>query len=146
MADAMFLNCTPFEGALNLNGNDTNQPTVAMPSIAPTIPPTLTLPGTIYRISANKSGDTFGASSRNNEIENLLIRFSSASGMPTFWFLKSTVSVALGLFFYMYDDTIVGVDQTGSSAGIATRKATIQEHLTLARRFSSVVNTLAQRP
>src|SRR5271169_6456806 len=108
MADAIFLNATPFAIGLNLNGSDDNQPVGAMPEPTQTDPPKVTLPGAALPIAANKRGSVFGASTPGNDVDNLLIIFSSDRGMPAVWHLQSTVSVALGLYFYLLDDLVVG--------------------------------------
>lgn len=138
MADAIFLNATPFAIGVNLNVSEANQPIGAMRDPTQADPPKLTLPGAAFPIAANKRGNVFGASTPGNDVDNLLIIFSSDRGVPGVWHLQSTVSVALGLYFYLLDDLVVGVDQTGGSAGITIRQGSIQEFLQLIELFSGV--------
>ena len=135
MANVLFLNATPFTTALNLNANDTNAQVGAMAPPAPSV----TLPGAAYPIAANKGPNVFGAGTGPGGGENILIRISTGSSMPQFWYLKAQTSVALDLYFYLFGDKVFGVDQTGSSAGISTRQATIEERQRLTRQFASVL-------
>jgi hypothetical protein len=138
MANAIFLNATPFAIGVNLNVSEANQPIGAMRDPTQADPPKLTLPGAAFPIAANKRDNVFGASTPGNDVDNLLIIFSPDRGVPGLWHLQSTVSVALGLYFYLLDDLVVGVDQTGGSAGITIRQGSIQEFLQLIELFSGV--------
>jgi hypothetical protein len=138
MADAIFLNSTPFSIAVNLNGSESNSPIEPMSGPTSADPPTLTLHGAPYVIAANKSPDVFGASTSGNVIDNLLITFAPERGVTGIWHLQSTVSVALGLYFYLLDDQVIGVDQTGSSAGITIKRGNIGELRQFMERFFAV--------
>jgi hypothetical protein len=146
MADAIFLNATPFATALNLNGNVANQQVEPMPPPAAADPPRVVLPGAAVAISINKGPNVFGASTPGASVDNLLITFSTGFATPGIWHLQSTVSAALNLYFYLFDDQVVGVDQTGSTAGITIRRGSIQERLLVMARFPAVPGAFPTLP
>lgn len=144
MADAIFLNATPFEMSLNLNSSQTNKQLTAMPAVRKSVPPTLTLPGAAYSIAANKQPNVFGASPPDDTVENILIIFSQGSSQPQFWYIASMVSITLDLMFYIFANNVLGVDQTGSRANITTRQATPKELQRLQVEFATLVRTFSE--
>lgn len=58
--------------------------------------------------------------------------------MPQVWYITSTVSTALDLYFYIFDNAIYGVDQTGGTDGIIARQADIGAQMLLAAKFPAI--------
>ena len=116
MAKAYFINATPTNVKATLNGGDQHKLgpiSVASGGAAVT--------GTAWAatISAHTSPDGFSGDGKDNEV----LFSSEQSGTTRRYKITSRVSTVLDLYFFMFEDTIVGEDQTGSSAQITITKA-----------------------
>lgn len=115
MAKAYFINATPTNVKATLNGGDQHK--LAPISVASG---GAAVTGTAWgaAISANISPDGFGGDGKENE----LLFSSEQSGKTRRYTITSKVSTVLDLYFFMFEDSIVGEDQTGSSASITITK------------------------
>lgn len=117
MGKAYFINATPTDVKNVLNVGD--QKPLAPISVNAT---GTAVTGTSWAatISAfpNKNVFSGGPDGQKNEV----LFSSEQSGVTRRYSIKSTVSTTLDLYFFMFEDTIVGEDQTGSSAGITITK------------------------
>jgi hypothetical protein len=142
MAKAVFLNASPYTIAVNLNESLSNSNIDPMSDPTSADPPTLTVYGAPYVIAGQSSPDVFGG----NGVDNQLIVFAPDRGPTELWHLKSTVSTALDLYFYMFDDQLFGVDQTGSSANIAIQRGSIGELRRFMERLLAVPGAYPKLP
>jgi hypothetical protein len=115
MAQAIFLNITGYVIYVNLNSAPENQQ-IQVKTIADDL---VVLRGWPAPISTNPNESVFGG----GDFPNYLTVFSSGHIHPRVWEICSNVSTILNLFFYILDAQIVGIDQTGSSAGIQVTPA-----------------------
>lgn len=128
MADAFFLNATPYVIAVNLNTALQNQ--VITPEISVT-GESATLAACKAPIASTPRQGAFGG----NNGQNLLLVISEGSSRYVVWDIRSSVPVALNLYFYILGDQVVGMDATGSTAGIVVTPAPKE---VAARVFKSV--------
>jgi hypothetical protein len=124
MATAYFVNGTPTNVKVVLNAGDQNA--LAPISIA-SDKKSVTGPSWGAKIDASKGPDVFGSSS-GETIANELLYSSKQSGITRRYTVKSTVSNVLDLYFFLFEDILVGEDQTGSSKGIAIEKLSTLHH------------------
>jgi hypothetical protein len=115
MAKAYFINATPTNVRNHLNAGDQHK--LAPISVAAG---GAAVTGTSWAatISAFPSGDVFGGEGKDNEV----LFSSEQSGTTRRYKITSKVSTVLDLYFFMFEDSIVGEDQTGSSAAITITK------------------------
>ena len=115
MAKAYFINATPTNVKAVLNGGDQHK--LAPISVASG---GAAVTGTAWgaTISSNVSADGFGGDGKDNE----LLFSSEQSGTTRRYKITSKVSTVLDLYFFMFEDSIVGEDLTGSSANITITK------------------------
>ena len=118
MAKAYFVNGTPTNVKVVLNSGDQKPLDPISVNAGATA---VTGPTWAAAISAfpNKNVFSGGPDGQKNE----LLFSSEQSGITRRYSIKSTVSTVLDLYFFMFEDTIVGEDQTGASAGITITKA-----------------------
>jgi hypothetical protein len=115
MAKAYFINATPTNVRTHLNAGDQHKLgpiSVAAEGKAVT--------GTAWAaaISAFPNQDVFAGDGKDNEV----LFSSEQSGTTRRYKITSKVSTVLDLYFFMFEDTIVGEDQTGSSSQITITK------------------------
>ena len=115
MAKAYFINATPTTVKAVLNSGDQHKLdpiSVAAGGNAVT--------GTAWgaAISAFPNKDVFSGDGKDNE----LLFSSEQSGTTRRYKITSKVSTVLDLYFFMFEDSIIGEDQTGSSAQITITK------------------------
>jgi hypothetical protein len=124
MAIAYFVNSTPTDVKTVLNGGDQHK--LAPISVGAD---KKSVTGTAWgaKIEANKAPDVLGASS-GEPIANEVLFSSLQSGITRRYTVTSAVSNVLDLYFFMFEDTMVGEDQTGSSKGITITKLTALHH------------------
>lgn len=115
MAEAMFLNATPFRIAVNLNSQLDNRALGAL-SVAADHAVLQSWPAPV---AAFPRQGVLG----NGGQSNYLTVFSEGSAQPKVWEILSTVSVTLDLYFYVMDGEVTGVSQSGSTAGIVVQPA-----------------------
>lgn len=139
MASAFFLNSTPFHVTLNFNASKINRQLIPMPPTTTTTPPVQDLPATPFPISRNKAANVFGVSEANRKERNVLIVISEGFSMPQVWYITSTVSPVLDLYFYIFDNAIYGVDNTGGTKDIIVRQADIGAQMLLASKFPTIL-------
>jgi hypothetical protein len=115
MGTAYFINATPTNVKTTLNGGDQHK--LAPISVASG---GKSVTGTAWGapIKADKGADVFGASLQHTPDNEVLFN-SEQSGITRRYTISSTVSNVLDLYFFMFEDTIIGEDQTGSSKGIS---------------------------
>jgi hypothetical protein len=116
MANAFFLNATPYIIAVNLNTSLQNQ--ILAPPIA-VAPESVKLAAWKAPITAHPFQGQFGA----NNSQNLMLVISEGSSSYMVWDIHSSVSVALNLYFYILGDQVVGMDETGSTGRIVVSGA-----------------------
>jgi hypothetical protein len=116
MASAYFLNATPYVIAVNLNAALQNQ--IVTPSIS-LAEESVTLAAWKAPIASSPRPGEFGG----NKWQNLLLVISEASLSYPIWEISSSVQGVLDLYLYIFFDQIVGMDATGSTAGIVVRPA-----------------------
>ena len=124
MATAYFVNGTPTNVKIVLNAGD--QTSLAPISVA-SDKKSVTGPAWGAKIEANKGPNVFGSSS-GEPIVNELLFSSLQSGITRRYHVTSTVSNVLDLYFFMFEDTMVGEDQTGASKGITITKLAALHH------------------
>jgi hypothetical protein len=74
------------------------------------------LPATWYEIRANKDKDIFGTG--QNVINSVQINFKVLQSHSDFYKIETTNLSGQNLYFYIYQDTIIGQNETGSTEGI----------------------------
>lgn len=116
MANAFFLNATPYVIAVNLNTSLQNQ--ILTPEIA-VAEESATLAVWKAPIATTPRQGEFGG----NNLQNLLLVISPGNSNYVVWDIQSNVSVALNLYFYVLGDQVVGMDATGSTGGIRVSAA-----------------------
>jgi len=116
MANAFFLNATPYIIAVNLNTSLQNQILAPPISVAPE---SAILAAWKAPITALPFQGQFGA----NNSQNLMLVISEGSSSYMVWDIHSSVSVALNLYFYILGDQVVGMDETGSTERIVVSGA-----------------------
>ena len=115
MAKAYFINGTPTNVRNTLNGGDQHK---LAPISVTGGGSAVSGPAWSVTISAFPAPDVFGGDGKDNE----LLYSSEQSGKTRRYTITSRASTTLDLYFFMFEDTIVGEDQTGSSAGITITK------------------------
>ena len=115
MAKAYFINATPTNVKAVLNGGDQHK--LAPISVAAG---GAAVTGTAWgaTISAFVNPDGFGGDGKENE----LLFSSEQSGKTRRYTITSKVSTVLDQYFFMFEDSIVGEDQTGASDKITITK------------------------
>lgn len=116
MANAFFLNATPYIIAVNLNTSLQNQ--VLTPQISITAESAV-LAAWKAPIAALPFQGQFGG----NQSQNLMLVISEGSSSYIVWEIRSSVPVALNLYFYVLGDQVVGMDETGWTGGIVVSRA-----------------------
>jgi len=111
MANAFFLNATPYIIAVNLNTSLQNQ--ILAPQISVAAESAI-LAAWNAPIAALPFQGQFGG----NNSQNLLLVISEGSSSYMVWEIRSSVPVALDLYFYILGDQVVGMDQTGKTKDI----------------------------
>ena len=121
MAKAYFVNGTPTNVKVVLNSGDQHKLDPISVNAGGTA---VTGPSWAAAISAFPNKEIFsgGPDGQKNEV----LFSSEQSGITRRDSIKSTVSTVLDLYFFMFEDTIVGQDQTG-----ATDKITIEKQANL---------------
>mmetsp|Transcript_22455 Transcript_22455/g.36274 ORF Transcript_22455/g.36274 Transcript_22455/m.36274 type:complete len:122 (-) Transcript_22455:395-760(-) len=111
MAKAYFINASPTDVKVTLNTGAQN----------PLAPVSVNSDGTAVsgpawaaQIEARPSADVFGGDTHENE----LLFVSEQKAKTRRYQITSKVSTVLDLYFFMFEDTIVGEDLTGDSSGI----------------------------
>jgi hypothetical protein len=112
MAKAYFINSTPTNVKIVLNGGD--QQKLAPVSVL-SGGTAVSSPAWGALISSFVNPNVFSGGDGN---ENELLYSSEQSGKTRRYAISSTVSNVLDLYFFMFEDSIVGEDQTGSSDNI----------------------------
>lgn len=115
MAKAYFINGTPTNVKVVLNGGAQNK---LAPISVSSGGDAVTAPAWAAEIKAFPSLDIFSGDGKDNEV----LFSSEQSGKTRRYSISSTVSTTLNLYFFMFEDSIVGEDQTGSSQGISIVK------------------------
>ena len=128
MANAFFLNATPYVIAVNLNTALQNQ--ILTPEIS-VADESATFAAWKAPIATTPRQGEFGG----NRAQNLLLVISAGSSVYVVWDIRSSVPVALNLYFYILGDQVVGMDATGSTGGIVVSEASKE---VAARVFKSV--------
>jgi hypothetical protein len=115
MAKAYFINGTPTNVKAVLNGGDQHKLGPISVNAAGNA-----VTGTAWgaTISAFPSPDGFSGDGKDNE----LLYSSEQSGTTRRYKITSKVSTVLDLYFFMFEDSIVGEDNTGSSDKITITK------------------------
>lgn len=116
MANAFFLNATPYVIAVNLNTALQNQ--ILTPEIS-VADESATLAAWMAPIATTPRQGEFGG----NNFQNLMLVISPGTSNYVVWDIRSSVSVALNLYFYILGDQVVGMDATGSTARIVVSAA-----------------------
>lgn len=111
MANAFFLNATPYRIAVNLNTSLQNQ--ILEPQISVAAESAI-LAAWKAPIAARPFQGWFGG----DNSQNLMLVISEGSSSYTVWEIRSSVSIALNLYFYILGDQVVGMDETGSTERI----------------------------
>src|SRR4029453_10195741 len=106
MANAFFLNATPYIIAVNLNTSLQNQILAPQISVAEE---SATLAAWKAPIATTPRQGEFGG----NNLQNLMLVISEGSSSYMVWEIRSSVPVALNLYFYPLADQVVGVEETG---------------------------------
>jgi hypothetical protein len=116
MANAFFLNATPYIIAVNLNTALQNQ--ILAPPISVAAESAI-LAGWQAPIAARSFQGQFGG----NQSENLMLVISEGCSSYIVWEISSSVPVALNLYFYILGDQVIGMDETGWTGRIVVRGA-----------------------
>ncbi|CAA0081668.1 Uncharacterised protein [BD1-7 clade bacterium] len=111
MATAYFINATPTKTKVQLNTGNLNS---LAPMSVDSSSEAVSAPAWGADIAAFVSPDTFAGDNKVNE----LLYSSQQSGKTRRYKITSSVSTTLDLYFFLFEDTIVAEDQTGSSASI----------------------------
>lgn len=114
MGNAYFINATPTDVKMTLNGGDQHK---LAPVSVGSDKDKVTGAAWAASIKSSKAADIFGASLQDTP-DNEILFSSEQSGITRRYSISSTVSNVLDLYFFMFEDTIIGEDQTGSSKGI----------------------------
>lgn len=123
MAKAFFINATPTNVKNVLNGGDQHKLAPISFNAAGTA---VTGPAWAAPISAFPSPDGFSGDGKSNEV----LFSSEQSGTTRKYTITSTVPTVLDLYFFMFEDSIVGEDSTGASDKITiTKGPTLQTSL-----------------
>ena len=117
MAKAYFVNGTPTNVKVVLNSGDQH---ALNPISVNAAGNAVTGPAWAAAISAFPNKDVFAGGPDGKE--NELLYSSEQSGVTRRYKIKSTVSTTLDLYFFMFEDSIVGEDQTGASGQITITK------------------------
>lgn len=115
MAKAYFINGTPTNVKIILNQGTQNS--LNPMSVAPD-GKSVSGPAWAAEIKSTKGQNVFGGNNDDNE----LLYSSEQSGKTARYSIKSSVSTVLDLYFFMFEDTIVGEDQTGDSSKITIKR------------------------
>lgn len=127
MATAYFINASPTDVKVTLNTGDQNK---LNPMSVAGDGKSVSAPAWGADIQSLPAQDKFGGGGNNNE----LLYVSEQSGITRRYNITSTVSTVLDLFFFLFEDSIVGEDQTGSSSGITIElKETVSTAVLAAR-------------
>ena len=106
MANAFFLNATPYIIAVNLNTSLQNQILTPQISIAPDGDPLeITLGAWKAPIATTPRQGEFGG----NNLQNLMLVISPGTSNYVVWDIRSSVSVALDLYFYVLGKSVCAV-------------------------------------
>ncbi len=124
MGTAYFVNATPTEVSIQLNGSE--QHVLAAISVGDK-DKSVTGPAWGAKIEAFKSKNVFGSGSGEPIVNEVLFN-SPQSPITRRYHITSAVSNVLNLYFFLFEDTIIGEDQTGSSAGITIIKLSALKH------------------
>ena len=116
MANAFFLNATPYIIAVNLNTSLHNH--ILEPQISVAAESAILAAWKAPVISIPRQGE-FGG----NNWQNLMLMISEGSSSYIVWEIRSSVPVALNLYFYILGDQVVGMDETGSTGRIVVSGA-----------------------
>lgn len=114
MATAYFINATPTDVTVQLNAGDLHKMAPMTVSAGNT---SISAPAWGATIQTFRAPDKFAGDNNENEF----LFSSPQSGKTRRYTISSKVSTTLNLFFFMFEDSIVGEDQTGSSAGITIK-------------------------
>lgn len=130
MANAYFVNATPFTVSLNLNVEQQNHPLV--PYEIQAAATSFGEEGAVEAGDASLQLATWPTAYQafpspgvlgSNGASNVLVVFPMGSSKYQAYEIFSTVSTVLDVFIYVLGDTLVGSDQTGSTSGITISKA-----------------------
>jgi hypothetical protein len=118
MAKAYFVNGTPTNVKVVLNSGDQHKLDPISVNAGATA---VTGPTWAAAISAFPNKDVFSGGPDGKENEVLFS--SEQSGITRRYKIVSKVSTVLDLYFFMFEDSIVGEDQTGASGQITITKS-----------------------
>ncbi|MBY5935087.1 hypothetical protein KUV51_18930 [Tateyamaria omphalii] len=111
MAKAYFVNASPTDVKVTLNTGAQNP----VAAVSVNLDGTAVIgPTWAAEISARPSPDVFGGDGHQNEV----LFVSGQKAKTRRYQIESTVSTVLDLYFFMFEDTIVGEDATGESKDI----------------------------
>lgn len=111
MATAYFINGTPTTVKILLNGGDQqNLDPISVDASGKAVKG----PAWGASISAFTNPNVFGANGKQNQ---LVVRSEQSPGFNTY-IIESSFASVLNLYFFIFEDTIVGEDQTGASGQI----------------------------
>jgi hypothetical protein len=116
MANAFFLNATPYIIAVNLNTSLQNQ--ILAPQISVAAESAI-----LAAWKAPIASFPFQGQFGGNNSQNLMLVISEGSSSYAVWDIRSSVPVALNLYFYILGDQVVGMDETGSTGRIVVSGA-----------------------
>ena len=116
MGNAFFLNATPYIIAVNLNTSLQNQ--ILAPQISVAAESAILAAWKAPIATTPRQGE-FGCSN----LQNLMLVISEGSSSYIVWEIRSSVPVALNLYFYILGDQVVGMDETGFTGGIVVSGA-----------------------
>lgn len=129
LGNAYFVNASPTEIRLTLNGGlQVKLDPISVNSAGNAV----TGPAKKFAISANKGEDVFGGNGVSNEIT---VR-TTQTGRTAVYTIESKVPTTLDLYFFMFEGSVVGEDQTGSSSGIKITPLLADAVLSLAATLS----------
>lgn len=117
MGKAYFINGTPMKVRVTLNSGDQHKLDPISVNAAGNA---VTGPAWAAAISAFPNTDVFAGGKDGNP--NEVLYSSEQSGKTRRYTITSTGPITLDLYFFMFEDAIVGEDMTGSSAGITIKK------------------------
>ena len=116
MANAFFLNATPYIIAVNLNTSLQNQILAPQISVA-------SESAIMTAWKAPIASLPFQGQFGGNNWQNLMLVISESSSTYMVWEIRSSVPLALNLYFYILGDQVVGMDETGSTGRIVVSGA-----------------------
>jgi hypothetical protein len=119
MASAYFGNSVNDQISVNLNNQRTAKE--LDPRALDTEKEVYTLPYASYEISANKGKGVFGGRGTVNKVE---IQFEGLADPATYTVAIDSTVTGQDLYFYVFENTLVGQDQAGRSSGITIKDAT----------------------